>query len=77
MTKDEIATLQGALAGAWPFLKPWLEQCKMELTNLLISCNDEETRGRIKQLDDILKLPERLQNESIGFQHLQEEEGLS
>lgn len=77
MTKDEISSLYGALSGAWPILKPWLQERKDELTALLVSVNDEQTRGRIKELDDILKLPERLQNESIGFQNVQEEEGLS
>lgn len=74
MSKDEIAVLQRALAGSWPFLRPWLEQKKKDLLIALINANNEEARGKIKQLDEILNLPEQLQSELVGFQNQQEEE---
>lgn len=74
MTKDELAALHNALAGSWPFLRPWLEQKKKDLLLALISANNEEARGRIKQLDEILNLPEQLQSELVSFQQQQEEE---
>lgn len=74
MSKDEIAVLHSALAGSWPFLRPWLEQKKKDLLIALINANNEEARGKIKQLDEILNLPEQLQSELVGFQNQQEEE---
>lgn len=74
MSKEEILALQAGLAGAWPLFRPWLDEKRQELVRNLVSANDEEARGRIKQLDEILELPERLQNEAIGFQQVQEEE---
>lgn len=70
----QITPLQHALQAAWTTLKPHLEARRAELIAKLVSANDEQTRGRIKELDELLELPERLQQEAIGLATPQQEE---
>jgi hypothetical protein len=71
----ELMLLQGALSAGWNSLKGHLEKRKAELVVGLISHDDEQMRGRIKELDDLLGLPERLQREAEGLTAPQQEEG--
>lgn len=71
----QIAPLQQGLQAAWPTLKPELEKWRRELTAKLIASNDDETRGRIKGLNDLLELPERLQQEAQSLSAPQQKEG--
>lgn len=70
--------LQQGLQAAWTTLKPYLEQQRREwAAKLLNACAEYDTnicRGRIKELDDLLGLPERLQQEAIDLQQPQQEE---
>jgi hypothetical protein len=43
----------------WLAVKEWAESEREDLTRLLIAENDEEIRGRIKQIDELLDLPGR------------------
>lgn len=71
----QIAPLQQGLHAAWATLKPWLEARKAELITKLVSANDEQTRGRIKEVEDLLALPERLQQEAEAIAAPQQVEG--
>lgn len=71
----EIAQLQQALDAAWLRLKPYLEQRKREHVAKLIAANSDEARGRIKELDDLLALPEQLQLEAQSLTAAPQEEG--
>lgn len=70
--KDErlaqLAQMQQGLNSAWPTLSTWLLERKDRFTRELIETNDEETRGRIKELVTILELPQGLQDEAIALQ---------
>jgi hypothetical protein len=72
MTKEEreteILSLQQALGPAWEQLRKFMQARKDSLVLNLVAQNHEETRGRIKELNDLLELPERLQQELIGLQ---------
>jgi hypothetical protein len=57
--------LQQALAAAWGPLEKHLRERKADLVLKLVSKNDDEVRGRIKEIDDLLELPERLQQEAV------------
>jgi hypothetical protein len=52
----QIAPLQQGLQAAWTTLKPYLEQQRRQLLTQLVACNDEQTRGRIKELDELAGL---------------------
>lgn len=65
--KAEVLRLQGALQGNWTALSIHLNARKQELIIRLVSGNDEQTRGRIKEIDDLLALPEWLQQEAIAL----------
>lgn len=69
----ELSALQGALSTGWSRLTDWIEKRKAELVVALVAHEDEQTRGRIKELDNLLGLPERLQREAEGLVAPQEE----
>lgn len=71
---SQIAPLQQGLDAAWTTFKPHLEKRKRELIAQLVAVNNDETRGRIKELDDLLGLPERLQQEAMSLQQPQQQE---
>lgn len=57
-----------ALAQAWPALALELEARRARFVDLLIASDDEQRRGRIKELSDLLELPKRLQEERTRLQ---------
>lgn len=69
----ELMLLQGALSSVWPTLeKEFLKRKDLYLSRL-VSFNDEGTRGRIKELNELLELPERLQREAQALVAPQQE----
>lgn len=58
-----ILALTDALRGCWPLLLPELQARAEARTAQLIAVNDEQTRGRIKELQDLQSLPTSLQHE--------------
>lgn len=70
----EIAPLQQGLAAAWNTLEKHLQARKAHLVAKLIAADDEQARGRIKEIDDLLGLPERLQQEAMSLHQPQQEE---
>lgn len=70
MTREEvearIAQLSRALdafSNSWPALSALIGERIADHTNSLISENNEQTRGAIKELRALLDLPEALQHE--------------
>lgn len=61
----EIAEVQSAIMACWPSIKNELNRLRLNLVVELVTANNEETRGRIKQLDDMLELPQRLHQEAL------------
>jgi hypothetical protein len=70
----QIAPMQQALSVVWTALEKHLRERKADLVLRLVSKNDDEVRGRIKEIDDLLELPERLQQEAVSLQQPQQEE---
>lgn len=64
---SEIADGMRAIHDGWPFLVGEAERRLASLTASLIHTNNEETRGRIKALRDLLEWPEALQQELEGL----------
>lgn len=62
--KAKAGQLQLALLGAWKLLTERLHERRAELVNALVNANSDETRGRIKQIDEFLGLPEALSQEA-------------
>ena len=58
----EISVLLN-LIQSWPTLIPELERRKLELVNSLVMQENEEIRGRIKQINDFIDLPSALYQE--------------
>lgn len=71
----EIGALQQVLQIAWPGLKAYLELRLRENISKLVDANDEQTRGRIKELEELLGLPERLQQEAASLTTPLQQEG--
>lgn len=68
MTRTEQieATLQ-AIQPGWPFLLAEIQTLINEQIQRLVIQNNEETRGRIKALRDLMNLPETLEAERAGI----------
>lgn len=63
---DRITYLNTTLASldhAWPHILPELRARVDDLTLNLIGANDEQTRGRIKELRWLISLPDTLRSE--------------
>ena len=77
MDKDtrlaEIMSLQQGLSASWPTLSKWIESRMNELLAALVSQNDEQTRGRIKELASLLELQNTLQSEAQSLQQPKQE----
>lgn len=59
----QISRALDAFSTAWPALSVLIGERITERTNSLISENNEQTRGAIKELRALLDLPEALQQE--------------
>lgn len=71
MTHDErlqhINQLIQAIQPGWPLLLAELETMIREKTESLIAENNEETRGAIKALRQLIELPQTLHQEREGL----------
>lgn len=71
MTHDErlqhINQLMQAIQPGWPFLLAELETMIQGKTESLIAQNDDETRGAIKALRQLIDLPQTLHQEREGL----------
>lgn len=72
-----IGALQNGLAAAWPTFSKWIDERMNELLLTLIDSENEQTRGRIKQLRDLKDLPAQLRSMAEALQAPQQEEELS
>lgn len=59
----QITALFSAMQGAWPAIAVELGLRQQDLIASLISQNNDETRGRIKQLNDLIDLPNSIYQE--------------
>jgi hypothetical protein len=69
--EDRLAQLDAqiqAVAHVWPVLLPLVQARMAAHVVSLIGANDEQTRGRIKALTEILELPVALQQERDGIE---------
>lgn len=60
---NEISQAIEAMHAAWPFLLREIQRLNAEQLPRLIQKDDEQLRGRIKQLQDLEELPLRLRRE--------------
>lgn len=74
MNREEIEARVGqigyaldALRGAWPAISAEVQARINHLVNNLISKDSEQERGAIKELRNLLNLPETLQQEREGL----------
>lgn len=68
--EDQLVRLNAALAAivpAWTVFSSLLKERADSLTLELIGDDNEQTRGRIKELRHLLNLPELLQQERDGI----------
>lgn len=63
----EITNCLQAISQGWPFLMTEIQNRINTLTLQLISQDNEQTRGRIKQLRDLQDFPETLEQERKGI----------
>jgi len=63
----QISTVLEATKTGWPFLLEILNEQVRVLTEQLVNQDNEQTRGRIKQLLWVMELPETLTQEREGI----------
>lgn len=59
----QVVPLYNAMAGMFPLLAAELLILRANYVESLVSENNDEVRGRIKQLDEMLRLPHSLSQE--------------
>jgi hypothetical protein len=64
---DQINQTLEAVRNGWPFLLAVMQERRDALTLDLIGQDNEQTRGRIKQLRELMELPETLAQERDGL----------
>lgn len=64
---DELDEQLQALAHVWPVLLPLLQARTQSHVVSLIGANDEQVRGRVKALMELIELPDALQQERDGI----------
>lgn len=64
---DQINQGLEAIRTGWPFFLAVLKEKSADLTLELIGHDNEQTRGRIKQLRELMELPETLHQEREGI----------
>lgn len=64
---EQIDAILKVIQSGWPFLLAEVQARIADETERLITQNNEETRGRIKALRDLLTLPETLESERAGI----------
>lgn len=70
MNQDELSSLKAekaaqleALRVSWPVLRPLLQRMRASHVEALVVSESEQTRGRIKALDEVISLPESVMAE--------------
>lgn len=64
---DQVQGLLNALDGAWAPLARELARLRAEKVESLVTENNEQTRGAVKQIDEVLQLPNNLRQELLSL----------
>jgi hypothetical protein len=72
---SQILSLQSSIGNSWESISQVIQERKSELLVKLVEKEDPETRGRIKELNFLLELPNRLQQESMSITNHAQQEG--
>ncbi len=59
----EAQTTLNAMQGVWPYICNELQRERLVKMERLVVAEDPELRGRIKQIDDLLQMPQYLRRE--------------
>lgn len=60
---SEIQSTLNAMDGTWPHVLRELARSREQLVSALVTENDEQTRGKVKQIDALVLLPNTLRQE--------------
>lgn len=60
---DQMQACLNAMVGLWPFVVTELEAQRLQRMESLVTAEDPELRGRIKQIADLIALPQYLRSE--------------
>lgn len=63
----EAQTLLNAISPVWPLLAEELLRMRTDHVDRLIAQNSEELRGAVKFIDELLRLPNNLRQESLNL----------
>ena len=64
---DQVQSALNALPGAWAPLAREFERIRAEKVAALITANNEEVRGAVKFIDEVLQLPNNLRQELLSL----------
>lgn len=72
---DQVQSALNALPGAWAPLAREFERIRAEKVAALITENNEQVRGAVKLIDEILLLPNNLRQELLNLANSLPENG--
>lgn len=64
---DQVQSALNALAASWAPLAREFERIRADKVLNLITENNEQTRGAVKQIDELLQLPNNLRQELLSL----------
>jgi type VI protein secretion system component VasF len=64
---DQVQAVLNAIPEAWAPLAREFERIRAEKVDKLITANNEELRGAIKFIDEVLQLPNNLRQELLNL----------
>jgi type VI protein secretion system component VasF len=64
---NQVQGLLNAIEGAWAPLARELARMRAEKVESLVTENNEQTRGAVKQIDEVLQLPNNLREELLSL----------
>lgn len=65
--QNQVAATLTAMTGSWSIIAAELQRIRAEKLERLVASENPEIRGAIKQIDEILQLPNNLHQELLSF----------
>jgi hypothetical protein len=64
---NQVAATLNAMEHGWPTVAAELARRRAEMVERLVAADNAELRGAIKQIDEVLQLPNNLRQELLSY----------
>ena len=64
---NQVAATLNAMGGCWPLVAAELARIRADKVETLVAADSPELRGAIKEIDQLLQLPNNLREELLSY----------